>query len=184
MRISQVDVVIHPGLGGGSQDHWYAGWLRKLKTGKRVEQDNWDQPQKEVWVEQFVRTVDETERPVVVIAHSLGVISAVHAAPNFKANHVKGAFLVAPPDPKCFDDTLPECESFGPVPTDPLPFPSMLIASRNDPYCPYEVAEDFSYAWGSRLLDAGEAGHLNPESGHGPWPEGLLRLASFLNGLS
>ena len=66
---------------------------------------------------------------------------------------------------------------------DPLPFPSLLVASRNDPYSPYEVAEDTRFAWGAKVLDAGEAGHIDAESGHGPWPEGLMSFAGFLKGL-
>jgi uncharacterized protein len=59
----------------------------------------------------------------------------------------------------------------------------ILVASRNDPYCSYERAEDFAYAWGAVVVDAGESGHINAASGHGPWPEGLMRLAGFMKGL-
>jgi hypothetical protein len=57
------------------------------------------------------------------------------------------------------------------------------VASRNDPYASYDESEEISYAWGSRLLDAGEAGHINLDSGHGPWPEGLMSLAGFIKQL-
>jgi uncharacterized protein len=70
--------------------------------------------------------------------------------------------------------------SFAPIPRDPLPFPSLVVASRTDPYCSYERAEDFAYAWGAAIVDAGEAGHINTEAGFGPWPEGLMRFAGFL----
>ena len=73
--------------------------------------------------------------------------------------------------------------AFGPVPRGPLPFPSLLVASRDDPYCAYERAEDFGYAWGAATLDAGTAGHLNTDSGYGPWPEGLMRFAGFIKQL-
>lgn len=33
---------------------------------------------------------------------------------------------------------------------------------------------------GALLLDAGEAGHINVESGYGPWPEGTLAFAHFI----
>ena len=59
--------------------------------------------------------------------------------------------------------------TFGPYPRDPLPFPSIVIASRNDPFCDFDVAEDIAAAWGSLFIDAGQAGHLNSESGYGPW---------------
>jgi uncharacterized protein len=95
----------------------------------------------------------------------------------------RGAFLVAPPDVE-EADLIPAVErSFAPVPRDPLPFPSLLVASRSDPYCAYARAEDLAFAWGSALLDAGEAGHINTASGYGPWPEGLMRFAGFLKRL-
>ncbi len=73
--------------------------------------------------------------------------------------------------------------TFGPYPRDPLPFPSVVIASRNDPYGAFEVAEDNAAAWGSLFIDAGESGHLNADSGHGPWPEGSMTFAKFLSQL-
>jgi predicted alpha/beta hydrolase family esterase len=33
------------------------------------------------------------------------------------------------------------------------------------------------------LIDAGEAGHINADSGHGPWPEGTMVFAKFLSQL-
>jgi predicted alpha/beta hydrolase family esterase len=68
-------------------------------------------------------------------------------------------------------------------PRDPLPFPSLLVGSRNDPHASYAAVEDLAFAWGAAMLDAGEAGHINTESGHGPWPEGLMSLAHFLSRL-
>ena len=183
MKISEAEILIHPGLGGGSDEHWYSGWERKFRTGRRIEQQDWDRPDKDAWVATLVAAVEQSQNNVILIAHSLGVIATIHAAPLLPKGLVTGAFLVTPPDLNACTDTLPECQVFAPIPTDPLPFPSLLVASRDDPYCSYELAEDYSYAWGSQLIDAGESGHINVESGHGPWPEGLLRLASFLNKL-
>ena len=119
---------------------------------------------------------------MLLVAHSLGVAAAVHAAQAFPPDRVRGGFLVAMPDVERPD--LPAVvTAFSPLPRAPLPFPSLLVASRNDPYASFERTEDFSYAWGSALVDAGESGHLNPESGFGPWPEGLMRLAGFLKRL-
>ncbi|MFW8585524.1 alpha/beta hydrolase [Rhizobium beringeri] len=33
-------------------------------------------------------------------------------------------------------------------------------------------------------VDAGESGHINADSGHGPWPEGTMVFAQFLGRLS
>ena len=69
--------------------------------------------------------------------------------------------------------------TFKPVPFDPLPFPSMVIASSDDPYVTAARARAFARAWGSRLVEIGPAGHINGDSGHGAWPEGEALLEEF-----
>jgi GNAT superfamily N-acetyltransferase len=59
------------------------------------------------------------------------------------------------------------------VPTAPLPVPSVVVASRADAYVAFDTAAAWATAWGSRLVDLGDAGHINAESGFGPWPEGM-----------
>lgn len=183
MKIADCDVLILPGYSGSDAEHWQARWAERLSTGRIVEQDDWDQPDASAWRARIVEAVSQATRPVVLIAHSLGVVAAVQAAPNFPAGVVRGALLVAFPDVERTPNLPPSVTAFAPVPRDPLPFPSLLVASRNDPYCSYERAEDFAYAWGAALVDAGESGHINVASGHGPWPEGLMRLAGFLKNL-
>ena len=180
MRTSDADILIVPGLGGSRPDHWQTRWEGKLSTARRVEQADWNRPDREEWVNRLVAAVEASTRPAILVAHSLGVPTVVHAASAFPSGKVRGAFLVAVPDVER-PDMPPEIDpAFAPLPREPLPFPSLMVASRNDPYCAYDRAEDLGYAWGSAVVDAGEAGHLNPESGFGPWPEGLMRFAGFL----
>lgn len=130
----------------------------------------------------MIEEVNAAEKPVVIVAHSLGVATAIHALPHC-TRQIAGAFLVAPPDvanPKIRPKHL---MTFGPYPRDPLPFPSVMVASRNDSFGSYEHAGDIANAWGSLLVDAGDAGHINTESGHGPWPEGSMVFAQFLSRL-
>ena len=61
--------------------------------------------------------------------------------------------------------------------------PSLLVVSTNDPLCSVERAVDMATAWGSELHFAGEAGHINVASGHGPWPEGLLMFTRLMQRL-
>ncbi|WP_205169952.1 alpha/beta hydrolase, partial [Burkholderia sp. LMG 13014] len=56
-----------------------------------------------------------------------------------------------------------------PLPTERLPFPSIVAASRNDPLARFERVEALAAGWGSQLVDLGEVGHLNPASGYGEW---------------
>ncbi len=182
MKVKDADILMVPGYTNSGPDHWQSRWESKLSTARRVVQAEWSKPVRDDWTAALAAAVNEAERPVVLVAHSLGVATAIQALPLFR-KPVAGAFFVAPPDvanPKIRPKHL---MSFGPYPREPLPFPSITIASRNDPYCAFDVAEDAAAAWGSLFIDAGEAGHINSEAGYGPWPEGSMTFAQFLSRL-
>jgi len=183
MKAKDTDILIVPGYTNSGPDHWQTRWESKLSTARRVEQDEWSKPVREDWTARVAEAVNAAERPVVLVAHSLGVATAVQALPLF-TKPVVGGFFVAPPDVANPALRPKHLMTFGPYPRDPLPFPSIVVASRNDPYSAFEAAEDIAAAWGSLFIDAGEVGHLNAESGHGPWPEGSLTFAKFLTGLN
>jgi predicted alpha/beta hydrolase family esterase len=182
MRTSDVDILIVPGWTGSGPDHWQSRWQDKLSTARRVAQADWDRPERALWAAAVAAEVEASARPVVLIAHSCGVSAVAHAAPALPAGRVAGAFLVAPPSEAA---TLaePALASFAPYPGEPLPFASLVVASRTDPYCPFDEAEALARRWRATLVDAGDAGHVNTASGHGPWPEGLMRFAGFLRSL-
>jgi len=46
---------------------------------------------------------------------------------------------------------------------------SLVAASRDDPLGSYERIEALANDWGSRVVDLGHVGHLNPASGYGHW---------------
>lgn len=192
MRTSDVDILIVPGWSGSGPDHWQSRWERSLKTARRVDQDDWYFPQRRQWTERIACAVAEARRPVVLVAHSLGVVTIAHAAPILEPGKVVGAYLVAPADVEnasawpvtnghSFEQ---QSGDFNPLPTEPLPFPSALVASQTDPYCSFERAKKMAAMWGSKLIEAGDVGHVNVASGHGPWPEGLLQFGAFLKSLS
>lgn len=183
MRISECDVLIVPGLHNSDDEHWQSRWEQRLSSASRVEQENWSQPDPDAWANRLCRQVEKATRPVVLVAHSLGTLTVARAAPRLVPGKVIGSFLVAVPDPENQTDQPPAVALFAPVPTDPLPFPSLLVASRNDPHCSFERAQAIALDWGAALVDAGESCHLNSASGHGPWPEGLMRLGHFLGRL-
>lgn len=179
MRVTEADILVIPGYRGSQPEHWQSRWEAKLSTARRVHQTEWTKPVLADWVEAVARAVNESSKPVVLVAHSLGVAAAVHAAPLFE-KRVAGGFFVAPPDVENPGLKPRHLLTFGPYPRDPLPFPSVVVASRTDPFSPLDAAEDIAAAWGSLFVDAGESGHLNAESGHGPWPEGLLTFGKFI----
>lgn len=182
MKVSETHILIVPGYTNSGPNHWQTRWERKLSTARRVEQAEWSKPVREDWVARMIEEVNAAEKPVVIVAHSLGVATAIHALPHC-TRQIAGAFLVAPPDVANPNIRPKHLMTFGPYPRDPLPFPSVMVASRNDSFGSYEHAGDIANAWGSLLVDAGDAGHINTESGHGPWPEGSMVFAQFLSRL-
>jgi predicted alpha/beta hydrolase family esterase len=73
--------------------------------------------------------------------------------------------------------------AFVTAPLERLPFPGLIIASRDDPYAPHADNERLAGTLGAELSDAGQSGHINADSGHGPWPKGLMRFAGFMKRL-
>jgi predicted alpha/beta hydrolase family esterase len=177
-----------PGWLDSGPEHWQSRWERNLKTAQRVEQEDWIAADKDKWVGAIIQAVAATSRPAVLVAHSLGVIAVAHAARKLPKGAVTGAFLVAPADVDNVQNWAAEEGQawpeggfgFAPVPLARLPFPSVLLASSDDPYCRPERARHFAAAWGSELVEVGPAGHISAESGHGAWPDGVLRFGRFL----
>ena len=176
-------LLLVPGLGGSSGGHWQALWAGQDPGFELVEQADWDAPDPEIWAEALSRTVERAGRPVVLVAHSLGcalVARWAGTAGERLIGTVAGALLVAPADVDARDRTPDVVRDFSPMPLDPLPFPSVVVASRDDPYVCGDRAEAFAARWGSALRDVGPCGHINTDSGHGPWPEGRAILHDFL----
>ncbi|MEM1317850.1 MAG: alpha/beta hydrolase [Pseudomonadota bacterium] len=183
MKLAEADIIIVPGYTNSGPEHWQTGWERKMASARRIDQEDWHKPVVEDWVANLLAAIEEAEKPVVLVAHSLGVQVVAQALVRDEKGvmkKVKGAFLVAPPDVENPDIKPKHLQTFGPYPRDPFPFPSIVIASRNDPFCTYEKAGDMANCWGSLLIDGRESGHFNTESGHGPWPDGLMVFANFL----
>ena len=187
MRSSDADILIIPGLGGSGPDHWQSRWEAKIPAVRRVAQADWENPSLDAWRERIIEEVARAERPVILVAHSLGVLAVARTAPLLAkgavSGKVKGGFFVAPPSAKVLETFEAIDPAFLTPPAEPLPFPSLIIASRDDPYASFADSEDLARVLGSELADAGHSGHINIESGHGPWPEGLMRFAGFLKTL-
>ena len=105
------------------------------------------------WTQRIEAAASAATRPVVFVAHSLGTIAAVHAAPQMP--NVIGAMLVAPPSPDVVL-TLPQIDpAFAHVKPAHLAFPALVVASRNDTYSTYEQATEFASALGATLVGCG-----------------------------
>lgn len=111
---------------------------------------------------------------VVLIGHSLGCTAIAHWAKRF-GKSIKGAMLVAPSDIENPVYTFP-ATGFSPIPLEKILFPTLVVASTDDPWVSMERAAFFASSWGSELVSIGPAGHINVASGHGAWEEGLELL--------
>ena len=172
-----------PGLGGGSPQHWYSLWQHKF-GGVRAEQDDWDMPTPEVWAARLQATIEATPGDLVLVGHSSGSLTIVHWARLYGGHaRVRGAVIVAPTDAGEADvqAEYPAIAVLAPVPLAPLPFPALVIASENDPLVSFERAEAFAAAWDAEFVSVGEAGHINPQSGHGDWEDGEILLSEALH---
>ncbi|MCW5671941.1 MAG: serine hydrolase family protein [Hydrogenophaga sp.] len=167
-------VIIIPGWRNSGPGHWQTLWSDSLPSVLRVEQDDWVAPVRQSWVARLSETIARAPGPVVVVAHSLGCITAAHLPPE-AAQRIQGALLVAPADP----ERRGVLADFAPVPYQRLPYRSILVASSNDPYCPVRTAGAYARAWGSEFVRLNDAGHINVDSGHGAWPLGLALLQSL-----
>ena len=184
MTTREATVLIVPGLRDHVPQHWQtllASRLSRVRTVAPMGRSNLDCLER---VEAIEIAAVKIAGPVIIVAHSGGVIATLHWARRTQ-RELRGALLATPAD---FDQPMPEgypsieaLEAGGwlPVPRNTLPFPSIVAASRNDPLARYERIEGLAEAWGGRLIDLGEVGHLNPASGYGPWPAAEALIAEL-----
>ena len=169
------NVLLLPGWQNSGPDHWQSRWER-LHGYTRVEQHDWMRPLRGDWIARLEEVLLSGDQAAVLVAHSLGCHAVAAWAAHSRNTHlVKAALLVAPPDVdrEEIGGLLP---GWAPMRLATLPFPSVLYASSNDPFCRLERARFLATAWGSTLIETGPRGHLNADSGLGDWPEAHEQL--------
>lgn len=170
--------LIIPGYGDSGPEHWQSLWQRGDPRFRRVEQRDWLNPLCSEWVAALEQAVATSGLDTVLVAHSLGCSLVAHWAAQTQLS-VRAALLVAPPDHAGAAAEL-NLIGFTPLPDLPLPFPSLLVASSDDPYSSLEHARAAATRWGSRWHNLGACGHINGDSGLGDWAEGRALLQSLL----
>lgn len=171
-----------PGIGGSGTDHWQSRWERAEPRFARFQPTDWDAPDLTDWIQSLERAVDACQRPPVLVAHSLACLLVVHWAMQSSLK-VAGAFLVSVPDPD--GPGFPSAAaSFRAVPHQPLRFPSLIVASTDDPYGALPYVRRCAANWQTGLVIAGALGHINASSGLMDWTQGRDLLDAFCAGLS
>ena len=167
--------LVVPGLHGSGAGHWQTWIESQIAHAVRVEQIDWDKPILSRWAGAVVQAIDRAKGDVFLVAHSFGSLASVVAA-HRRVDRVAGALLVAPADPARFSATgLRDsfAEKSVELPDRPLCMPCIVVASGNDPWTKLTTAAFWADRWGSRLIALEGVGHINVDSGHGPWPLGL-----------
>lgn len=158
-------VLIVPGLHGSGENHWQSWFERQLSDTVRVHQSDWSEPHLPRWAGAVRREIDHAVGEIWIVAHSFGCLAAAHAATDYQ-ERIAGALFVAPADPDKFSVSTM-------LPNYRFSFPSVMVATTNDPWMRLIKAAYWAEQWGSHLINIGAAGHINPDSGFGPWPDGL-----------
>ncbi|QCP52631.1 alpha/beta hydrolase [Trinickia violacea] len=175
-------ILIVPGLRDHVPEHWQTLLQATLPNAVSVAPLERDKLSRAARVAALDAALAAIHGPVILVAHSAGVMITVHWA-RWHEREIHGALLATPPDlerpmPAGYPtvDVLRQNDWF-PCPHQPLPFPSIVAASRNDPLAQFDRVVAMANDWGSRLVDLGEVGHLNPAAGFGEWPmaETLIR---------
>lgn len=185
MKIRDANILIIPGFKGADEDHWQSRWEAKMPNATRVNQAEFNKPVCEDWKQEIEKAILASDKPAVLVAHSLGVAAAVHVLNENDdvKKKVVGAFFVSPPDVANTKIRPKHLMTFGPYPTGPMPCPTFVIGSSNDSFSDQKRMQETAADWGAFFVDAGESGHINGETGHGPWPEGLMVFAEFMKRL-
>ncbi len=108
-----------------------------------------------------------------VVAHSLGsVLWLHHAADPAGSPRPAQVALVAPPSP---GTEIAEIAEFFPPPLDidavrRAADGTVLVGGDNDPYCPEGISEAYGRPLKMATTIIADGGHLNVDSGFGPWP--------------
>lgn len=162
-RIMHTTLIV-PGLHGSGPTHWQSWFEQVTPQARRVHQADWSNPVLPVWAEQVIDAIDASPGPVVLVAHSFGCLASVTAAVQ-RRQRIAAALLVAPADPVKFGVEAQ-------LPAAALGFPSIVVSSTDDPWVSSATARRWAALWGSGFVDVGAKGHINVDSGFGPWPEG------------
>lgn len=178
--MSETTVLIVPGLREHVPDHWQtrlAEALPRSRTVAPLEVDKLDCAARVAAIESALAGIAGS---VILVAHSAGVIMVAHWARSSRhTGRIRGALLAAPADlespmPAGYP-TVQTLDEHGwlPVPRVALPFTSIVAAGSNDPLARLDRSRALARDWGSRFVELGAVGHLNPASGHGEWPRAM-----------
>jgi predicted alpha/beta hydrolase family esterase len=169
-------LVLHGWQNHRPEGHWHRWLVGELRARGELaiypQLPDPDLPDLDTWlgiVEQEFALLPPGER--VVVAHSLGVSTWVHAVDRFGLAADR-TLLVAPPGPSALQEHA-AMNAWAPMPDDVDGRDWLLVCSDQDPYCVEGTAAWFAGAYGCAVHEIAGAGHLAMDDGYGPWPWAL-----------
>lgn len=159
--------LIVPGLDGSPEPHWQHWWAATDPRALTVELTDPGRPMPLLWEVELASMILHHPDSVLV-GHSLGAVLIARLLTTWPHLRVRAAMLVAPAETRGSD----RIGHFGPIPERRLDIPTLVVASRNDPWMDFSRARGLAAAWGAGFVDMGQAGHINVASGFGPWSGG------------
>lgn len=177
-RRSAAFLILHGWENHREPEHWQH-WLtyELLGAGAIVSYPNMpnpDDPDVSDWTETLenqLRTLQSHD--VTVVCHSLAcALWVTYVAAGLPCPGVSRVALVAPPSPRVLRTTA--VSAFVDGHTELASPPSQfwtVFTSDDDPYCPEGVTSAYRVDDGIDRQLVPAAGHVNPSSGYGPWPQ-------------
>ncbi len=164
-------ILILHGWHGSDAPHWQ-DWLyhQLLEAGYSVmfpQLSDTKQPKKEVWLRE-AQAAYNALNPDVVIAHSMGNTLWFHLCNEGLVAPVKRLLLVAPP--RDLSDYSDVADFFPVAPKDCCADEVLMVSSTDDPYMSKAEAAEFARAHNFKQKVVQNGGHINSDSGFGPWP--------------
>lgn len=163
---------------GSGPGHWQSWLEERLAANERQTRrpafPDLDRPELAAW-RQAVRDAvhDLPADGYDVVAHSLGAVLWLHhVADPGDSPRAARVLLVSPPSPHT---TIPEIAAFFPPPMDVdtvrrAADGTVLVAGDGDPYLPEGIADAYGRPLKMATTIVANGGHLNAETGYGPWP--------------
>jgi predicted alpha/beta hydrolase family esterase len=177
-------ILIVPGYGDSGPQHWQTHWQRQFPNSIRVVQKDWLNVEREEWVNTVDSAIQLAKAPIVMVGHSLGASTILFWANSEQSkknlHKIKGALLVALPDPDSEAFRALKIKGFKEIPLNKLPFHSILVASENDPFLSINKARSYAQCLGSEVISIGNQGHIGDDSKLGEWEEGKQLLMKLL----
>lgn len=158
--------------------HWQSLWERGYPLSTHITCS--EHQNTEEWTKLINQAIKDTGTPVIIAAHSIGVLAFakwLYHTSLVEQKLIYGALLVAPTSIN--QSTLPP-EIKTQISQARVNFPTALICSDNDPLCTTQEAQMLSESLGAKLYCLEKAGHINAESGFGPWQWGMRLMQDII----